>query len=621
MKPTPLGEMLARRTAEGELYEKLPNDRVRCFACGHRCVIPPGFEGICRVRFNEGGVLKVPFGYVGALQLDPVEKKPFFHALPGSRALSFGMLGCDYHCGYCFTGDTVVVTDEGPTTLAELFASCRRTESRPDAELAFPEGRRVVAASGALRPLRGVVRHAYRGELVTIRPFYLPPLKCTADHRVYATLDPTVPPALVPARELSTEHYLSIPRLIEAERSDTLDVAALLREHEITYRVRWDLPELIAVASARGETSRAIGLTLGKDPSYIRHVRGKIARGLGGAVRTHGPIVTGEHLRFPGEHGRGIPAALKVDEDLAALLGYYCAEGCVVRSRKRPNSHVLNFSFSHQEVELAERVRKLLKTCLGLSAHLVLRETTLGVAVGKASAAVLFKTLAGGRSTHKKVPDCIFRAGAGSMRAFLEAYVEGDGHRYANGKSSVTSVSSDLAHGIALLVLRSGFLPSIYTKQASMFGAIQGRVVRQAPKMHVVVWYTNPIARRAAETAHNYLVPLRGVERKPYEGDVYNMEVEDEHSYLAGFFAVSNCQNWVTSQALRDPSAVAPPQEITPKELVRLAYEHEARIITSTYNEPLITSEWAVAVFREARAAGLVCTYVSNGNGTPEVLE
>ncbi|HEY2944206.1 MAG TPA: AmmeMemoRadiSam system radical SAM enzyme, partial [Vicinamibacteria bacterium] len=97
MKATPLGEMLARRTAEGELYEKLPQGRVRCFACGHRCLIPPGFDGVCRVRFNEDGVLKVPWGYVGALQLDPVEKKPFFHALPGSRALSFGMLGCDYH--------------------------------------------------------------------------------------------------------------------------------------------------------------------------------------------------------------------------------------------------------------------------------------------------------------------------------------------------------------------------------------------------------------------------------------------------------------------------------------------------------------------------------------------
>src|SRR5215510_3890090 len=96
-----LAQLLARSTREGHLYERLPNERVRCFACGHRCVIPPGRDGVCRVRFNEKGTLKVPFGYVAGLQLDPVEKKPFFHALPGARALSFGMLGCDYHCGYC----------------------------------------------------------------------------------------------------------------------------------------------------------------------------------------------------------------------------------------------------------------------------------------------------------------------------------------------------------------------------------------------------------------------------------------------------------------------------------------------------------------------------------------
>ena len=97
----PLGERLALLTREGELCVKLPGDRVRCLACGHRCLIPPGHEGVCRVRFNDAGRLLVPFGYVGALQLDPVEKKPFFHALPGSTALSFGMLGCDFHCGYC----------------------------------------------------------------------------------------------------------------------------------------------------------------------------------------------------------------------------------------------------------------------------------------------------------------------------------------------------------------------------------------------------------------------------------------------------------------------------------------------------------------------------------------
>ena len=81
------------------------------------------------------------------------------------------------------------------------------------------------------------------------------------------------------------------------------------------------------------------------------------------------------------------------------------------------------------------------------------------------------------------------------------------------------------------------------------------------------------------------------------------------------------CQNWVTSQALRDPNAVSPPLEASPEALVRDALDQGAKVLVSTYNEPLITSEWAVAVFKEARAAGLLTGFVSNGNGTPQVLE
>ena len=63
--------------------------------------MPDGAVGVCKVRFNEGGRLRVPWGYVGGVQCDPIEKKPFFHAYPGALAYSFGMLGCDLHCGYC----------------------------------------------------------------------------------------------------------------------------------------------------------------------------------------------------------------------------------------------------------------------------------------------------------------------------------------------------------------------------------------------------------------------------------------------------------------------------------------------------------------------------------------
>jgi len=98
---TALAEILDDLTVEGELYQPLPDKALRCYACGHRCLIREGRRGICKVRFNRDGKLYVPWGYVAALQADPIEKKPFNHVLPGSDALTFGMLGCDFHCDYC----------------------------------------------------------------------------------------------------------------------------------------------------------------------------------------------------------------------------------------------------------------------------------------------------------------------------------------------------------------------------------------------------------------------------------------------------------------------------------------------------------------------------------------
>ena len=88
-------------TREGALFEKQENGSLRCLACAHRCLIHPGKRGICGVRFNEDGILRVPWGYVAGAQIDPVEKKPFNHFLPGAEVLTFGMLGCNFHCEFC----------------------------------------------------------------------------------------------------------------------------------------------------------------------------------------------------------------------------------------------------------------------------------------------------------------------------------------------------------------------------------------------------------------------------------------------------------------------------------------------------------------------------------------
>jgi pyruvate formate lyase activating enzyme len=104
MAPTEtLHDVLARHTRPSDpaLVQDLGGGRLRCLACGHRCRLAPGRPGVCRVRFHDGAQLRVPWGYVAGLAADPIEKKPFFHVLPGETALSFGMLGCDLHCAYC----------------------------------------------------------------------------------------------------------------------------------------------------------------------------------------------------------------------------------------------------------------------------------------------------------------------------------------------------------------------------------------------------------------------------------------------------------------------------------------------------------------------------------------
>src|SRR6187401_3404813 len=134
-----LKEMLHKYSASAAaaLIERKANGDVQCFACGHRCLIKPGRDGVCRVRFNDDGQLLVPHGYVGALACDPIEKKPFFHVLPGSDALTFGMMGCDFHCSYCQNWMTSQAlrdeASEAPirsATSDQLVAAARRQQAK-----------------------------------------------------------------------------------------------------------------------------------------------------------------------------------------------------------------------------------------------------------------------------------------------------------------------------------------------------------------------------------------------------------------------------------------------------------------------------------------------------------
>lgn len=142
---TTFSSILDGMTAASELSLVMPDDSIRCTACGHRCLIRKGRRGICQVRFNQEGELRVPWGYVAALNADPVEKKPFYHLLPGSTALTFGMLGCDFHCGYCQNWLTSQVLRDPVADESASFV--RRISPEQIVDVARRTGAKVIASS------------------------------------------------------------------------------------------------------------------------------------------------------------------------------------------------------------------------------------------------------------------------------------------------------------------------------------------------------------------------------------------------------------------------------------------------------------------------------------------
>jgi len=119
------------------LAERLPDRSVRCHVCAHRCLMRPGRRAICGVRENRDGTLvSLVYGEVAAATLEPIEKKPLYHAWPGSNAYSISTVGCNFHCRFCQNWETAQAVPQGIRARtvhldpAEVVAEARATGAR-----------------------------------------------------------------------------------------------------------------------------------------------------------------------------------------------------------------------------------------------------------------------------------------------------------------------------------------------------------------------------------------------------------------------------------------------------------------------------------------------------------
>lgn len=122
---------------EALLYDKLEEGKVRCNLCSHRCTIQRGRRGICGVRENRDGVLySLVYGTLIAGNVDPIEKKPFFHVYPASQSYSIATVGCNFICPFCQNHEisqmprkTRIITGEDVLP-AEIAARAKKSGSR-----------------------------------------------------------------------------------------------------------------------------------------------------------------------------------------------------------------------------------------------------------------------------------------------------------------------------------------------------------------------------------------------------------------------------------------------------------------------------------------------------------
>lgn len=186
----------ASTSREALYYKSLPGSMVQCFLCPSRCVLSSGEWGLCKARKNiRGKLYSMVYGKIAAVHVDPIEKKPFFHVLPGSKAFSIASTGCNIRCLFCqnweisqaFPGEAPVLYATPEQIVAKALESGSRsiafTYNEPvinyefmleTAKLAKSRGlRTVVVSCGYIEeePLRELLKYidAYKVDLKAFR--------------------------------------------------------------------------------------------------------------------------------------------------------------------------------------------------------------------------------------------------------------------------------------------------------------------------------------------------------------------------------------------------------------------------------------------------------------------
>jgi len=447
-------------------------------------------------------------------------------------------------CSFCFTPDNLVVTDSGLKKINELSV-----------------GERVLTHSGVYRE---IVRRGSRvidENIIRIKTLNYPRiLSVTTNHKFYVRgKEGTL--AEKEAVDLTTDDYLAIPvnkDVIDQKFIDTYDILnryplLIKTTKRINKEVYLSVFKLLDSGLSQRAVARKMGLNRETVKRYFDLRNESSLRSLKNPLKE----LSGR-LLFHGAKTGSFPKNIPLNKDVCRLIGYYLAEGHVHSLKSRSNSKIIGLTFSKEEKNLIQDVLEISQRYLGVPFNQTLNErnNTIQLAVGNSLMAYVFETLFGDGCLKKQVPNYFMYLPLEKQRELLRGLFRGDGHLRLRSKGPGTeyiysTCSNKLATQVYLMLLRFSTSPSFRIPKIGKKGKNQAYVVTLSHEdikkvFPEIALPQRTFTRKRAAFADNFVfVPVVKVTQARYDGKVFNIEVEGEHSYTVGFRAVMNC-SWTT---------------------------------------------------------------------------
>lgn len=504
--------------------------------------------------------------------------------LPGS----YTMFGRDCwwgRCTFCLTGETEVITKQGTMPIREIVEN--------------KKGCSVLTHKARYKKINNYFKRRIKENIIKIKSLYLPfDLELTKNHNVYAIpredlrrcskrnawsyfckpnriskfLDCKTcqkkyflnyKPKLLEAKLIKKGDFLAIPIERKIKDIKTLKVKKILSLEPTTFVTKKKISNKkinkILLLSEQGGSERFISKKLLLDRETVhRYI----------CLKKDNLLEKGQDLLSQNTCGisfkggkKKIPSEIKIDKDFAYLAGLYLAEGCVSYSKYRPNSAYVSWTFSKNEEKLINSTINIFKNKFknNLIKTLNKRNNTYQLCFGSTITARFFRNLFGKNCYQKSLPISFMTLGLDKQRALLQGLFHGDAHLRTRGGDKgkggaeyiLSTTSKKMAEQVFLTLLRFDAIPSFRFVKKNKKNEADSYVITLSREDILRVFPDIKLNQKKVSYKKGFvldnfaMIPVISVKERQFKGDVYNLSVEQDHSYVANGITVKNC-SWTT---------------------------------------------------------------------------